>query len=86
MEDNEIETDENDDEIESNKEQAHRIFHILLDAIPDDVCYYNVLGGIYQLANEITLLLHEEAHGESDGDDEDISDIGNIGGTQFSKN
>ena len=82
-----MENDEevNEEESDSNYEEAHRIFHILLDAITDDVCYYNVLCGIYQLANEITMVLHEEIHGNKEDDDE-ISDVGNLPGTPFSKN
>jgi len=76
---------ENEDGMLSNSDQIHRVYDILFDAIPNDVCSFNVLVAINQLSLDWALGLHEEYHGTDDEDD-DISDVGNLPGTSFSKN
>lgn len=88
------ENDMIENEHESNDDQVDRIFHVLLDAIPNNVCYFNVLVALAHLAEEITIVLHEENHEMSDGDDEDddddddgdISPIGRLPKISFSQN
>jgi hypothetical protein len=80
---------ENEDEMDTNEEQVERVFDALseaVDALLDekDICPFNILVAINQLAVEYTMLLHEDLHGYTE--DDDISDVGNIPGTTFSKN
>ena len=74
---------------ETNAEQVDRITHALLDAIPDDVCYFNVLVALAHLIEEVSVVLHEENHemtGGGDDDDDNTSPIGRLPGSSFSNN
>ena len=74
-------------ENENNGEQTDRVFRALLEAIPDDACYFNVLVALAHLIEEITITLHEENHEmEDDDEDDDASPFGNLPGTSFSQN
>jgi len=87
------ENDMAENEHESNDNQVDRIFRVLLDAIPNNVCYFNVLIALAHLSEEIATVLHEENHEMSDGEDDDdngnggdISPIGRLPKTSFSMN
>jgi hypothetical protein len=84
----EDDTEIDDDEMLSNEEQVELVFHALQDALTDEVlhqvCIFNVLIGINELALDWAMGMHEEFHMEED-DDEDESPYGNLPGTSFSK-
>ena len=75
---------EKSEQEETNEEQAERIFHVLLESIPNNICYFNVLTALGQLVLEISMVLHEECHMGDDAEDE--HPYGNLPGTPFSQN
>jgi hypothetical protein len=75
-----------DIEDETNEQQVERIYHVLLDAIPHEVCFFNVLTALAQLMGEISIVLHEGCHNNDDDDEDEELPYGNLPGSNFSKN
>ena len=73
---------------ETNEEQIERAFNLLVDAIPDNMCSFNVLIAINRLAAEWAQTLHEECHETIDGDEDENEPplYGNLPGTSFNLN
>jgi len=76
---------ENNNIPEGIDEQFNLVYDALYDAIPDKICSFVVLLALQQLAFDWTMNLHEEVCELTDEDD-DISPVGNVPGTPFSKN
>ena len=81
---------EDEDDVLSNEDQVKLVFHALQDALTDEllhqVCMFNVLIGINELALDWAMGLHEECHMEEcdEDEDDDVSPYGNLPGTNFS--
>ena len=67
--------------------QIKLIYDKVLEAIPMDVCMINVVIALTDLANDFAIEIGCACEKDNDDNDEDnISPIGNIPGTSFSKN
>jgi hypothetical protein len=80
MDDNETKKEE------TNEEQIERAYKAILYALPEDMCYFNVMSGLVRVLGDYLQAGHEEEHGENDDDDDDEPPYGHITGTNFSKN
>ena len=75
--------DQDSNETEENSE-AEMIWQKIFEAIPTGVCMVNVIVALNQLSMEFAQQLC--ASDCEDGEDDDISPVGNLPGTSFSKN